>query len=486
MTAERRRRLPSALTSARLRIAAAVVVLLVLAEGASLATARQILLARTAERVDDSLVQEVREFRLLVDRGRNPLTGKPFGTDVQAMFEVFLQRNVPGQNEAIYTFLDGRPFRSTVAEDAPSADLRRLPLVREPTRGEVRTSTGPVAYLAVPVAVGGARRGTFVVTSDLAGERAEVTEALETTAGVSLAVLAVASLLAFAVAGRVLAPLRQMTDTARAISETDLTRRIDVRGDDEIAGLGRTFNAMLDRLETAFGSQRAFVSDAGHELRTPITIIRGHLELLGDDPEERREAIELVTDELDRMARFVDDLLTLAKAERNDFLHLGDLDLDVLTEELVAKAEGLAPRDWRLGAVGTGRLTADRQRLTQAVMNLAGNAVQHTSDGDRIELGSSVEDGCARLWVRDEGPGIAPADQERIFERFARASGDRRRSEGAGLGLAIVRAIAEAHGGRVLLDTRPGAGSTFTVEVPAEPPTADITTTTNDPTEDRP
>jgi two-component system OmpR family sensor kinase len=225
---------------------------------------------------------------------------------------------------------------------------------------------------------------------------------------------------------------------------------------------------MLDRLEVAFASQRAFVSDAGHELRTPITIIRGHLELLGDDPQERRETIELVSDELDRMTRFVEDLLTLAKAERSDFLRLEDVDLDILTEELMAKASALAPRDWQLEGVGAGTLRADRQRLTQALMSLAHNAVQHTAEGTRIGLGSELSDGRARLWVSDDGPGIAPADQERIFDRFARAAAHR--PDGTGLGLAIVRAIAEAHGGRVALRSAPGRGSTFTLDLPTEPP----------------
>jgi signal transduction histidine kinase len=113
---------------------------------------------------------------------------------------------------------------------------------------------------------------------------------------------------------------------------------------------------------------------------------------------------------------------------------------------------------------------ADRQRLTQAIMGLAQNAVQHTSEGDAIWIGTGVDDGEASLWVRDSGPGIPREDQVRIFERFARAAGARRRSEGAGLGLAIVRAIAEAHGGRAELTSMPGAGSTFTVVVPIEGP----------------
>jgi signal transduction histidine kinase len=287
-------------------------------------------------------------------------------------------------------------------------------------------------------------------------------------------VLALASGLAWLVAGRVLAPLRGLRDTAQRISETDITRRIDVAGSDEIAELGHTFNAMLDRLEQAFAVQRDFVSDAGHELRTPITIIRGHLELLGDDPAERRETVAIVTDELDRMSRFVDDLLTLARTERPDFLHPEDLDIDALTEELLAKARALdADRAWRLEAAAPAQLRGDRQRLTQAVMNLARNAVEHTGPGDVIALGSSAADGEARLWVRDTGSGVPAAEQQRIFERFARAGRSQRRSDGAGLGLAIVRAIAEAHGGRVELRSSPGAGATFTIVIPTPPQEGD-------------
>jgi signal transduction histidine kinase len=201
--------------------------------------------------------------------------------------------------------------------------------------------------------------------------------------------------------------------------------------------------------------------------------------VLGDDPDERREAIALVTDELDRMGRFVNDLLTLAKAGRPDFLRMHDVDVDELTEELMAKASALAPRSWELGGIALGQVRADRQRLTQAMMSLAQNAVEHTSEGDRIAIGSELEPRQLRLWVEDDGPGIALADQERVFERFARGEAERR-SEGAGLGLAIVRAIAEAHGGRVTLRSAPGEGSRFTLELPvtADLPVAEPTSAT--------
>jgi signal transduction histidine kinase len=285
---------------------------------------------------------------------------------------------------------------------------------------------------------------------------------------VTLGVLALSLVVAAVVLSRALRPLRALEATARAISETELTRRIEVLGSDEVASLGRTFNAMLDRLEVAFASQRQLVSDAGHELRTPITIVRGHLELLGDDPDERRETVALVTDELDRMGRLVDDLLTLAKAERSDFLRLSDVDADVLTDELLEKARHLGDRAWMRDARATGRITVDRQRLTQATIALADNAVRHTQPGTTIAVGSALRGGRLALWVRDDGPGVPPDQQQRIFARFARG-GARGDTDGSGLGLAIVRAIAVAHGGDVTLSSRPGAGATFTIEVPTSP-----------------
>jgi signal transduction histidine kinase len=283
---------------------------------------------------------------------------------------------------------------------------------------------------------------------------------------VGIAAVVIGSVLAFVMARRIIRPVQEVEATARSISESDLSRRIQVRGDDEIAHLARTFNDLLDRLETAFTAQRAFVDDAGHELRTPITIIRGQLETLGDDPEHRAHAIDLVTGELDRMSRMVNDLLLLAKAQQPEFLELDLVDVGSLTREVREKVETLADRRWVVDDVADGAMVGDRQRLEQAMIQLAQNAAEHTDPGAEIGIGSELDDGWATLWVRDTGPGILPDDQDRIFERFARSGA--RRAEGAGLGLAIVRAIAEAHHGRAGLRSQAGEGATFFMQVPVD------------------
>jgi signal transduction histidine kinase len=189
--------------------------------------------------------------------------------------------------------------------------------------------------------------------------------------------------------------------------------------------------------------------------------------MLGDDPDERLATVALVTDELDRMSRIVDDLLLLAKLEHPDFLRSETVEIEPFTLELFAKAKTLGQGHWQLATVATGTVRADPQRLTQAVMNLARNALEHGGPDITITLGSTVGDGEVRLWVADTGPGIVPEEQTAIFERFTRGGDRRRRSDGAGLGLSIVEAVATAHGGRVTLDSRPGQGARFTIIIPA-------------------
>jgi two-component system, OmpR family, sensor kinase len=456
----------------RIRLFAYSVALLAIGIAVTVLTVRQILLVRLDSRIEESLVQEVQEFRSLAD-GIDPRTGEEFGPRLEPLFDLYLQRNVPAEGEQLLTFSRGEFYRE---KDTNPEDLRlstrpdlmdRWATLTDPVSGDLDTPSGPVRYLAVPVSFGGGPSGTFVVSNFTAGERDEIADAVRTAALVGVVVLLIGTAAAYLAAGRLLHPLRELTDTARGIESSDLTRRIEVHGDDELAELGRTFNGMLDRMEIAFSSQRELIRDVSHELRTPITIVRGHLELMGDDPAERQETLELVTDELDRMSRLVDDLLTLARAERPDFLQPEPLRLGDFTHEVYSKATSLGDRRWTLHLRHDGAIDADPQRLTQALVNLADNAVKQTEDGEEIEIGADVENGWARFWVADRGPGLTDDDRDAVFRRFARGDGGKRYS-GTGLGLAIVKAVAEAHGGKAEVDTAPGEGARFTVWVPRQ------------------
>ncbi len=205
-----------------------------------------------------------------------------------------------------------------------------------------------------------------------------------------------------------------------------------------------------------------------------MTICRGHLELLTDDPEDQRATVALVLDELTRMGRIVDDLQVLADANQPDFVRFEPVDLGVLTHELVAKASALGDRRWTVDATSDGTVLADRHRLTEAVMNLAHNAVNSTRPGQVVAIGTDLTDEDWRIWVRDTGIGVREEDRERIFDRFARGAESRRHYQGAGLGLAIVSLISRAHGGRVELTSRAGHGSTFTIVIPVDPTAAGV------------
>ena len=297
-------------------------------------------------------------------------------------------------------------------------------------------------------------------------DRAELLSTLRAYALASVATLLLVILLAWVQAGRLLAPIRLLRSTAQDITTTDLSRRIPESGNDDVTELTRTINEMLGRLEDGVEAQRRFLDDAGHELKTPLTVLAGHLELMdATDPEEVASSRALLLDETDRMSRLVGDLILLAKARRPDFLKPDDVDVDDLTHDVMAKMRVMGERDWQLGAVAGGTCRLDTHRLTQALLQLADNAVKHTDPGDKITLESFRDDAAVYFRVTDSGEGIPAEDRARIFDRFAR-SRVRSDDEGFGLGLSIVHAIADAHGGHVQLDDL--AVTSFTLRIPAE------------------
>ncbi|WP_041233668.1 sensor histidine kinase [Cylindrospermum stagnale] len=423
------------------------------------------------------MVIRPKQFNLLMSEQERITTPRSV-EELRTLFRAYLLYRLPKDESYFITFIDGEFYKSSPSA-RPQLLARNSLLMKQwakqtyAEQGEKEFFTSDVSnimYIVEPLTINGQTRGVFVVAHNAAGDRTQALEAVTAIIEVSSLVFVVSLILAWLATGRILTPLRTIITTAHAISESDLTQRLPVRDQGELGKLATTFNEMMDRLEAAFASQREFVNDAGHELRTPITIIRGHLELMGDDPQEQQETLVMVMGELDRMSRLVDDLILLAKAERADFLQVATVNVAELTQELLIKAQALAERDWQLDAVAKGQIVVDRQRITEAIMNLAQNATQHTNKSDTISIGSAIAKGKVRFWVRDTGEGIPLVDQKRIFARFARTSHSRRRSEGAGLGLSIVRAIAEAHAGQVLLRSQLGKGSMFTIILPLDPP----------------
>ncbi len=492
---------------ARTRILVWYVVILTLTFGIAIPAFRQLLFARVDARVRQDMLGEVEDFRELLagridlerlENNRIDDNDKAATTDVQPIssaentlvtdlrvptneqemkrfFEAYLKIEIPEDNIFLITFVNGQFYESSPkalpkAIKPDTALMQQWATQTEPGEGKQVSQNrdiNSIFYFVEPIKTNGKLLGTLVIVHS-AEEHAEILEAVVAIAQVAFAVLLIALLLVWFAAGRILQPLRELATTAQSISGTDLTQRIPVRGEGELAKLAAIFNDMMDRLESAFISQRNFVNDAGHELRTPITIIRGYLELMASNPDDWQENLAIVMDELHRMSAFVDDLILLAQAERPNFLHLEIVDAALITQEIFERSQALANRNWQLETVAKGKIVVDRQRIIQAVMNLVHNATQHTETTDQIVIGSKIYQGKVHFWVQDSGKGIDIENQQRIFDRFARVPNRLRCSEGAGLGLSIVKAITEAHKGQVNLDSQVGVGSTFTIVLPLE------------------
>ena len=289
--------------------------------------------------------------------------------------------------------------------------------------------------------------------------------------------LALAVAFAYLLGTKMSSPLRRVSQVAARIDGGDLSPRMGLppRANRELQVLVQAFNHMLDRLSSAFDVQRQFVADASHELRTPLTVIRGQLDLLAGSEDVSREELlrveRLVQAEISRLTRLTDDLLLLARSDRDDFLRRQSFELAPFISELWDGLSLTAERRFEVGPLAPVTIEADPDRLAQALRNLGSNAVAHTSAPDglvRIQAESSPRNPRRVLIaVTDDGPGIPAHQRERVFERFYRTDPGRARVQGgAGLGLAIVAAIVEAHGGSVRVGESDAGGARFEIELP--------------------
>jgi two-component system OmpR family sensor kinase len=342
----------------------------------------------------------------------------------------------------------------------PTAELRTID---RPTFLDRRVAgvEDPARLFVVPIDDGAGRR--FVVVGAVLSDRHEALSRLLVLFAIGGPVaLALVSTAGWVLAGAALRPVERMRQEAAAISASEPERRLPVPPTgDELARLATTLNGMLERLQTSLGAERRFVDDASHELRTPLGVLKGELDLALSRPRtagELETTLRRASEETDRLARLAEDLLVLSRSEGGRLpVHPEEIRLGELLEE--------ACRDHRDGSRAAGieliitvpaddRARVDPARLRQAVENLVDNAIRHVRPGGTIEVEAQIDDGVACVSVRDSGPGFPPEILPRAFEPFARGDG-----AGAGLGLAIVRAVAEAHGGTASAENLPEGGS---------------------------
>lgn len=437
-----------------------------------------------SDRANNELDDEIADLRTLSAAG--DAEGVPFESLTELLYAA-MTADVPGAHESFAAMIDGEIVYVPAGERTVDITHPALLAEIESRRTPDRTVTTDVSYESelmrvaiVPVTVpGDESQGYFIIAYDLGLFYDEVAQGAWIYAGVSLFTLVLVGVLGAGVMARMLRPVHEINEVAERADANDLSARVAVTGSgDEIDRLGASFNSMLDRVQDGVEEQRRFLSDAGHELKTPLTIIRGNLEVVDEtDPADVVETRDLVLDEVDRMSRIVADLSLLAAAGHADFIRIGPESAASIVSEVAAKASSLGPQRFTVATSVDQEMVIDRQRIAQALLQLCRNAVNHTPPESSVVISAAAtsspathpEAGPAVLFrVADDGPGIPYEEQPHIFDRFRRGSGSGG-TEGSGLGLAIVAAIAHAHGGWVDLESRPGHGAAFTIVIPRTP-----------------
>ncbi|WP_170219403.1 sensor histidine kinase [Nocardioides litoris] len=456
---------------ARLRIVAWITLATSLVLLAVVLTVRSALLTDVEDAANESVQQEVDEFRTFAAEGRDPETGGPFAS-AGRLLELYLQRQFPGRAEVFVGYDAGVPAGTSplVVQDLDDRYglLDDPDLVAELVESEAASGIAEVDGrsfrwgTAEVVDRGGVRTGELLVAAFVEPGRAEVARTTQLIVGVSLGGLLLTAGIAFVVAGQILAPVRTVRRAAARITRADLSRRIEVRGRDDLAALASTFNSMLDRLEGSFRSQRHFVRVADRHIRGPV-------DLLADPttpPEDRARAAR-------RIRSTLDDMALLTSSQLPGFADPADVEVARLGDDLARAAAGAAPdHDWELRLTGSGAAHVDPGLLRAATVALAENAAAEHAGPRPLRLG--VEAGATHLdvWVEDDGPGLAEEQAQHVLDRYTDLADDDAGGPDAptGLGLAVVRAVADAHDGSAWVETAPGEGARFGVRVPLGPP----------------
>ncbi|UYO96982.1 HAMP domain-containing histidine kinase [Microbacterium sp. M28] len=431
---------------------------------------------RITESVQDQLRADLESVRLIV--GTPPDGGWADATE--ALTSV-MRVIVPGVTGGTMGVIDGEvalvPGIGRSVD--PSADEDFVALVVDETAGgEVvagtyRENGRNWAYLAAPIEVSSDQdtAAVFVTVYDLDLEYGGLelsARAYLIAAAVAVALIAAVS---WFVSTRLLRPLRDMREMAERVSAQSLDERLPQLGRDDVSSLARTMNGMLDRLDEAMAAQRRLLGDVGHELKTPLTIVHGYLDVMdAKDPIDVEHTRRLAVDEIERMGRLVGDLVDVAVLLDDEGLRRAHVPAGTLLRTIAQKATMIADSEVVLGEIAEADAEIDAARITQAMLQLIQNATTH--GGGAVELSSAIIGSRLLLRVRDHGPGIPDEDKQRIFERFQRLQDGGRGPDGSGLGLSIVQLIAEQHGGEALVEDAEGGGALFTLSIPISPDAA--------------
>jgi len=423
--------------------------------------------------VDDRLATQAQNVINLMQTENDPLTVMLSGKAKLPPIDVFAS-----QYYIQIVQMDGQLVQ--VSENLRDTHLPLSAEVKDDiANGRIRSYTisagqgARLRELTMPILLVGRRVGAIQVAQSLT----PLDDSLNVISR-ALLIGSVSSLSLAAVGGVVLAraalrPIQAITRTARRITQTqDLSQRIPVAvPNDELGRLTSTINDMLARLAVLFQTQQRLVADVSHELRTPLTTIQGNLDLLrrgaADDPALRADALRAIGDEAARMQRMINDLLLLAQLDAGLQIHRQPVEMDTLLLDVYRQAQVIDRGvTLRLGAEDQALVLGDRDRLRQLLLNLVDNALKYTPAGGQVTLTLRRGEGWVQVAVTDTGVGITPEDVPHLFERFYRADRSRARQSGAGLGLSIAQWVAQAHGGRIEVESQVGQGSTFTVWLP--------------------
>lgn len=452
---------------ARLRIVAWITLAAGLGLLSVVLTVRSALTTDVEEAVNSAVEQEVDEFRTFAREGRDPQTGERFGS-ADRLLELYLQRQFPSRGEVLVGWdLDPGVQAPEILQDVPDEygltddreTLRKL-VESEQSSGIDELNGEPFRWgRAAVLGPDGEPAGVFLVAEFLEPEVDEVQRTTRLIVLVSIGGLVLTALIAFAVAGQILAPVRTVRRAAARITRTDLQQRIEVRGRDDLAALATTFNAMLDRLERSFRAQQHVVGVADRGIRGPLAIA-------GDpdaDDETRAAAARDITSTLDAIA-------LLTSSQLPGFLDAEEHSGPHVAEVLAEQAQGATPGwPWDLRGRLDGDVHIDLSLARAAIDALARNAALQHQGPDPLRFGVAGDDEAIEVWVEDDGPGLDEERARHLLDRYLDLGQDPLASDETGLGLAVVRAVADAHEGSAWVETAPGDGARFGLRLPRRP-----------------